>query len=155
MPFIILLSEGGGRPVTWAAAALGECWQEDRGYDTSETEPLQLHFSPAQHTEHSHSFGSAGAGDKIPGESYSKSSGYIMKRKISWQSGFFGASLVTVSKESACNAGDPGLTPGSGRSPGEGNGNPLQYSGLKNPMDRRARWATFHDVAKSRTWLRD
>ena len=39
-------------------------------------------------------------------------------------------------KESACNAGDPGSTSGSGRSPGEGNGNPLQYSCLENPMDR-------------------
>ena len=47
------------------------------------------------------------------------------------------ASLVvhTVSKESACNAGDPGLIPGSGRSSGEGNGNPLKYSCLENPMD--------------------
>ena len=42
------------------------------------------------------------------------------------------------SKESACNATDPGSIPGSGRSPGEGNGNPLQYSGLENPMDREA-----------------
>ena len=42
-------------------------------------------------------------------------------------------------KESACNVGDPGSIPGSGRSPGEGNGNPLQYSRLENPMDRRAR----------------
>ena len=41
-------------------------------------------------------------------------------------------------KEPACNAGDPGLISGSGRSPGEGNGNPLQYSCLKNPVDRRA-----------------
>ena len=41
-------------------------------------------------------------------------------------------------KESACNAGDPGLTPGLGRSPGEGNSNPLQYSCLGNPMDRVA-----------------
>ena len=41
-------------------------------------------------------------------------------------------------KESACNAGDPGSVPGSGRSPGEGNGNPLQYSCLENPMDRGA-----------------
>ena len=39
-------------------------------------------------------------------------------------------------KESACNVGDPGLIPGSGRSPGEGNGNPLQYSCLENFMDR-------------------
>jgi len=54
-------------------------------------------------------------------------------------------------KESACNAGDPGLVPGSGRSPGEGNGNPLQYSCLKNTMDRGASWAIVHGVAKSQT----
>ena len=44
----------------------------------------------------------------------------------------------SVDKESACNAGDPGSIPGLGRSPGEGNGNPLQYSCLENPMDRGA-----------------
>ena len=54
----------------------------------------------------------------------------------------------SVSKESACNAGDPGLIPGSGRSPGEGNGNPLQYSCLENPMDRVAWKATVHGVAR-------
>ena len=58
-------------------------------------------------------------------------------------------------KESACNAGDPGLIPGSGRSPGEGNGNPLQYSYLEDPTDRGAWWATVCGVAKSRTGLRD
>ena len=46
-------------------------------------------------------------------------------------------------KESACNVGDPGLIPRSGRSPGEGHGNPLQYSCLENPMDRGAWWATY------------
>ena len=56
---------------------------------------------------------------------------------------------------SACNAGDLGLIPGSGRSPGEGNGNPLQYSCLENPMDGGAWWATVHGVAKSRTQLSD
>ena len=56
-------------------------------------------------------------------------------------------------KESACNAGDPGSVPGLGRSPGEGNGNPLQYSCLENPMDRGAGWATSHGVAKSWTQL--
>ena len=56
---------------------------------------------------------------------------------------------------SACNAGDPGLIPGLGRSPGEGNGNPLQYSCLENPMDGGAWWATVHGVAKSRTRLSD
>ena len=55
------------------------------------------------------------------------------------------------SKESACNAGDLGSIPGSERPPGEGNGNPLQYSCLKNPMDRGAWWATVHGVAKSGT----
>ena len=44
----------------------------------------------------------------------------------------------SIGKESACNAGDPGWIPGSGRSPGEGNGNPLQYSCLENPMDKGA-----------------
>ena len=43
-------------------------------------------------------------------------------------------------KESACNIGDPGLIPGLGRSPGKGNGNPLQHSCLENPMDRGACW---------------
>ena len=47
-------------------------------------------------------------------------------------------------KASACNAGDLGSIPGSGRSPGEGNGNPLQYPCLENPMDRGAWWATVH-----------
>ncbi|KAI4548149.1 hypothetical protein MG293_000479 [Ovis ammon polii] len=66
--------------------------------------------------------------------------------------GFPGGSEVKVS---ACNVGDLGSIPGSGRSPGEGNGNPLQYSCLENPMDRGAWWATVHGVAKSRTRLSD
>ena len=56
-------------------------------------------------------------------------------------------------KASACNAGDLGLIPGSGRSSGKGNGNPLQYSCLENPMDGGAWWATVHGVAKSGTRL--
>ena len=52
------------------------------------------------------------------------------------------------SKESACNAEDVSLIPGWGRSPGEGSGNPLQYSCLKNPMDRGAWRATAHGVMK-------
>ena len=54
-------------------------------------------------------------------------------------------------KESVCSAGDAGdagLFPGSERSPGDGKGNPLQYSCLENPMDRGARWATVHGAAK-------
>ena len=57
------------------------------------------------------------------------------------------------SKESACNVGDLGSIPGSGRSPGEGTGNPLQYSCLENPLDRGAWQATAHGVTKSRTRL--
>ena len=53
------------------------------------------------------------------------------------------------SKETACNAGDLCLIPGLGISSGEGNGSPLQYSCLKNPIDRRAWWPTVHGVAKS------
>ena len=56
-------------------------------------------------------------------------------------------------KESACNAGDPGSIPGSGISPGEGNCNPLQYSGLENPMEGEAWWVTVHGVAKTQKWL--
>ena len=58
-------------------------------------------------------------------------------------------------KVSAYNAGDPGSIPGSGRSPGEGNGNRLQFSCLENPMDRGAWQATVPGVAKSQTQLSD
>ena len=57
-------------------------------------------------------------------------------------------------KESACNAGDPGLIPGSGGSPEEGNGNLLQYSCLENSVDREAWLAAVHRVAQSRTRLK-
>ena len=58
-------------------------------------------------------------------------------------------------EESACNAGDLGSIPELGRSPGEGNGYPLHYSYLENPMDRGAWWATVHVVAKNWTQLSD
>ena len=64
--------------------------------------------------------------------------------------GFLGGSVV---KNLPANAGDSGSIPGLGRSPGKGNGNPLQYSCLGNPMDRRAWWATVHGAAKSWTGL--
>ena len=73
---------------------------------------------------------------------------------------FVGLPLWLSGKESACNAratGDTGLIPGSlgpGRSPGEGYGNPLQYSCLENPMDRGVWWVTVHGVAKSQTRLK-
>ena len=62
--------------------------------------------------------------------------------------GFLGGSTV---KNLPANAGDAGSIPGSGKSPGEGNDNPLQYSCLGNSMDRGAWWATVHGVAKSQT----
>ena len=65
-----------------------------------------------------------------------------------WDQGFPGGS---DGKESACNAGDLGSIPGLGRSPGEGNGNPLQYSCLESPMDRGAWRAAVHGVTKSQT----
>ena len=66
--------------------------------------------------------------------------------------GFPGGS---VGKESACNARELGSIPGLGRCPGEGHGNPIQYSGLENPMDREAWKIIAHRVTKSRTRLND
>ena len=63
-----------------------------------------------------------------------------------WHLGFPGGSAV---KNPPANAGDPDLIPELGRSPGEGNGNPLQYSCLGNPIDRGAWWAAVHGVAES------
>ena len=60
-----------------------------------------------------------------------------------------GSSGSSGGKESACSAGDLGLISGLGRSPEEGNGNPLQYSCLENFVDRGAWWAKVHGVAKS------
>ena len=63
---------------------------------------------------------------------------------------------VSAGKESTCNpedTGDSGLIPGSGKSPRGGNGNPLQYPCLKNPVDRGPWWATVHGVSKSWTQL--
>ena len=67
----------------------------------------------------------------------------------------YGISCGSAGKETACNVGDLGSIPGLGRSPGEGNGYPLQYSGLENSMDRGAWWATVHGVTKSWTRLSD
>ena len=71
---------------------------------------------------------------------------------LSHYSGFPGSSDT---KEYGCHVGDLGLIPGSGRSPGEGNGYPVQNSCLENSMDRRAWWAIFHAIAKSQTQLHD
>ena len=70
--------------------------------------------------------------------------------EMSIKSGFPGGS---DGKEPACSLADPGWIPRLGRSPGEGNGSPLQYSCLENPVDRGACWATIHGVTKSRAQM--
>ena len=77
--------------------------------------------------------------------SFSNSFVFMTKLPISLPEGFPGDS---DGKESACNAKDLGSIPGLGRSPAEGNGNLLQYSCLENSMDRGARWAIVHRVAR-------
>ena len=78
---------------------------------------------------------------------------HLMGREGRRQSKGFPCSSVT--KESACSAGDPDSIPGLGGSPGEGNGNPLQYSCLENFTDGGSWQVTVHRMAKSRTWLSD
>ena len=88
----------------------------------------------------------------------------MWKKKKAWELGNLGPTCSSAPpflddgsncKESACNAGDLVSIPGSGRSPGEGNGYPLQNSCLENPMGRRAWRAIVHGVSKTWTWLRD
>ena len=69
--------------------------------------------------------------------------------------GFLGGTVVRDPPANAGDASDVGSIPGSGRSPGEGNSNPLRYSCLENPMDRGAWWATVHRMAKSDIRLSD
>ena len=68
---------------------------------------------------------------------------------------FLGFPGNSAGKESTCNAGDPGLIPGLGRSPGGGHSNPLQFSCLENPRGQRSLVSYGHGVAKSWTWLKD
>ena len=78
----------------------------------------------------------------------------LLISKALW-SAFQVALVIKNPPANAGDVGDPGSIPGSGRSPGEGNGKPLQYSCLKNPMDRGVWRATVHGAAKSRTQLSD
>ena len=100
----------------------------------------------------------------LPGESQGRGSlvgcslwGQRVRHNLATEHDLTGKIMLSpkVVKESACNAGDPGSTSGLGRSPGEGNGNPLQYSCLENPMDKGIWWATVHGVTKSQTRLSD
>ena len=83
---------------------------------------------------------------------YYASNKYLQLHFLTFYLGFPGGS---DGKASVYNAEDPGSIPGSGRYPGEGNGNPLQYSCLENSMAGGAWWATVHGVAKSQTRLSD
>ena len=89
----------------------------------------------------------------VPRESWSQQ--FVRKLKLHNHQALqtMGFPCSSVGKESACSTGDPGSIPGLGRSPREGNGNPLQYSCLENSMDRGAWWAIVHGVTKSRTQL--
>ena len=73
---------------------------------------------------------------------------YYTDFKIIYYSYWLGFPVGPDNKESSCNVGDPGSVPGKGRSPGKGNGNPLQFSCLGNPMDRGAWRAIVHGVTK-------
>jgi len=75
----------------------------------------------------------------------------ILKLRLGFARWFQGFPGHSSGKETACGAGDSGSIPGSGRSPGESNGNPLQYSCLENSMDRGAWGVTVHGIAESRT----
>ena len=114
-----------------------------QGIFLTQRSSLQVDFLPLSHL---------GSHSKLDQFIQSKNCKCSKKKKLlpgpytTW--GFPGSS---VGKESACSSGDLGSISGSGRSPGEGNGNPLQYSCLENPMDRGAWWATVHGVAKNRT----
>ena len=105
--------------------------------------------------EHKLKYGKEGSGKPRSRETaaaYIKSANVVFL-KCNLSSGFPGG---TSGKEPPCHAGgirDVALIPGSGRSPGGGHHNPLQYSCLENPMDRGAWWATVHGIAKSWTWL--
>ena len=100
--------------------------------------PLESLYSVLNKGNCRHCFSTGGAGGHIP----------VVKLFVGFPDG-------SDRKESACNAGDPGLIPGSERSPGDGGGYPLQYSCLENPMNREARQATVHGVTKSQTRLSD
>ena len=93
--------------------------------------------------------------DKVLGRGRGSPNLHVLTNLEVLQNTSFGVFMVNPGgsevKASACNVGDLGSIPGSGRSPGEGTDNPLQYSCLENPMDGEAWWATVHGVTKSQT----
>ena len=78
---------------------------------------------------------------------------YFTRKMYLLYGSFLGGAVVKNPPANTGDARDMGLIPGSGRSPGGGNGNPIQYTCLENPMDRGAWWGAAYGVAKSQTWL--
>ena len=124
--------------------------------------PFQSSWGFADSSVGKESACNAGGPGSIPGLERSAGKGKKHSSILAWATKswtglsnfhFFGFPISPDGKESACNAGDPGSIPGSGRSPGEGNGNALQFSCLGNPMDGGPWRVTPHGVTKSQTRL--
>ena len=136
--------------------------QKFRGFFSMQIAPTfsVFSFSPCPCRESCQSNGPQSAGKAAPGShdncifasSTTVSVGLVPRSLSQFAKDFPGGS---DGKVSAYNTGNPGLIPGSEGSPGVGNGNPLQYTRLANPMDRGAWQATVHGVAKIQTWLGD
>ena len=103
-----------------------------------------IHHSETR--EHEGKIGNLKSYQKREDKIYQKE--WQLDQQYSFQQGFPGGS---DGKESACNVGDPGLIPGSGRSPGEGHGYTFQYSCLENSVNRGDWWSTVHGVTKNQT----
>ena len=145
------LPHSGSRPVSAVAWTLSRC--HELGFQGS---PHRLPSS-----WESLSYTSMGFPDSSVGKESTCNAGdpgsIIWVRNICWfcwdrlpTPVFLGFPCGSAGKESAYNVGDLGLIPGSGRSPGEGNGNPLQYSCLESSVDKRAWWAIVHGVVRLR-----
>ena len=93
-------------------------------------------------------------GSRARGLRYLQLPGSRAQTQYLWRTGLVDFPGGSDGKTSACNSGDPGSIPGSGRSSGEGNGNPLQCSCLENPRGGGAWWAAVYGVAQSRTRLK-
>ena len=139
---------GGGRPEHSAP------WRQPGGQQELPGWRRGIGARAAVHCPGSWSSPSCSAGPLGPGVG---SQVLLPSRRSTWVGTLpfhLGFPRSSVSKESACSAGDPGSIPGSGRSPGEGNSNPLQDSCLENPMNEGAWQAAVHRVTKSQTRLK-
>ena len=128
--------------IYWKWAVTSEC--------SSKSSPRRSHLNSDLNEERIESCANPAISDVQMGECFGVM--YCKNRMLA-----FGFPGDASGKEITCNAGvsgDTGLIPGSGRSPGEGSGTPLQYSCWENPMDRGVLWATFHRVTKNQMRLK-